>query len=76
MRSKDMSANPSAIITMKNTLAQSESEPLPETRPAKSGPTAAPIEPVPSMMAVTVAKAWLDFTLVPSSAETAVVIKA
>ncbi|GER49753.1 hypothetical protein STAS_27015, partial [Striga asiatica] len=52
---------------------------LPDTYPVSSGPTAAPIEPVPSIMAVTVAMArefpcrqlWL-----PKSVETAVVISA
>ena len=47
--------------------------------PAKNGPTAAPIDPVPSIMEVTVARAFAEprkLGCVPSSAETAVVINA
>ena len=47
--------------------------------PAKNGPTAAPIDPVPSIMEVTVARAFPEprkLGCVPSSAETAVVINA
>lgn len=50
--------------------------PYVDKNPAKKGPTAPPIDPVPSIMAVTVARASLFCILVPRSADTAVVINA
>lgn len=65
------SAHASDAITTINTYFQLFSE----TNPASDGPIADPTEPVASIMPETVANADFDGTLVPNSADTAVVMR-